>query len=106
MVGAEHAWGTPAQWHLEDTQRPRVPLNVQISGGKMEEEGKENGVCTVKRDGARDSMAVKNNLMWIAWGRAATKDHIWVCGPAAADICVNNHGPPKAIQISDVCYLC
>ena len=30
---------------------------------EMEEEGKENGVCTVKRDGARDSMAVKNNLM-------------------------------------------
>lgn len=22
-----------------------------------------------------------------------------LCGPAAADICVNNHGPPKAIQI-------
>ena len=26
------------------------------------------------------------------WSWAATKGHVWVCGPAAALVCVNAHG--------------
>lgn len=75
---------------------------MQVYGGQRENEEK-NILSIIKRGRTRDMRAERNNLLVVAildtWGRgevlpcAAAEGHAWVCGHAAAGICVNVHGP-------------
>lgn len=71
----------------------------------MEEKEKQNSVCKMKRGRIGGLKVLRNSLMWLllasTWGSGKilapvpAKNYVWIHGPIASGVCINDHGPWK-----------